>query len=161
MPARGWTISDDRDPIDDGQRIIATLRDETGKAKIELGCKRSKDGKNFLIAVVLLPGFFMTGPGANVAYRINNDPPVDGERWGKFPDSSNTLWILEPYPFLRRLRDNDSLFIRARDLASDTRMQEARFNLANYAATLTTLTTACPEPPPAALPPATKTQGKK
>lgn len=160
--ARGWAVVDDRDPIDDGQRIAATLSDESGKARIELGCKRSKDGKNFLLAFVVLPGFYMSGPGANVVYRINNEPPIEGERWGKCPDSANTLWILEPYPFLRRLKDDDSLFIRARDLASDTRMQEARFNLANYTSTLTTLITGCPEPSPTAGPPvATKAQGKK
>jgi hypothetical protein len=143
-----WQITDDRDPIDDGKRITAILRDETGNARFEIACKQFVDGKNFLLVTVTLPQFQMSGPGANVVYRINSEPAIEGERWGKLPNSLGTLWILEPYPFFKRLKENDSLFIRASDLASDFRVQDARFNLADFSNIQATLASSCPEPHP-------------
>jgi hypothetical protein len=142
-----WQIKDDRDPVDDGKLIIASLQDETGKAKFEIGCKQFPDGKSFLLANVALPQFFMSGPGASITYRINSEPAVEGERWAKFPITAGTLWILEPYQFFERLKDNDSLFIRVRHLASEFRSQEARFNLTNVSSTWKMLSTNCPAPP--------------
>jgi hypothetical protein len=145
-----WQIKEDRDPVDDGKLITASLQDETGKAKFEIGCKQFPDGKSFLLANVMLPQFFMSGPGASITYRINAEPAVEGERWAKFPNTAGTLWILEPYQFFEQLKDNASLFIRARDLASEFRSQEARFNVTNFSSTWKMLSNACPAPPPKA-----------
>jgi hypothetical protein len=142
-----WQISDDRDPIDDQRRLSAILRDETGNARIELACKTFPDGKSFLLAGVTLPQFYMTGPGAHVTYRINADPPVVGQRWGKLPNTANLMWILEPLVFFKNFKDNDSLYLRVQDLAAELRSQDAKFNMANFSETWMLVQSACPEPP--------------
>ena len=141
IPVENWEISETRSATDDSLQISALLFPKGSENKIAMldSVALGLRCKNGITTAIISTGTSSAAESAKVTYSLNNEPAQTGtwERSANF--MSIGLWSEEDaIPFIKRLKNNGTLFVRL-----DNPPMDAVFDLANVEDVIPRISTAC------------------